>query len=388
MRRPRAAGLAALTATGILAVGCGTGPGPGSRPAAAAHVPVSPLDTSVTTAAGTWATVDMGGSAAQYENFWQLLVRPADSTRWSLVTPTGTADNGGLVLAAGTGQIATTAFRPSQLLTFTPLSQTTNGGQAWSAITPLDAALAGTPAAIAMQPGSDRLLVLTTKGTAEEASPGSSDWHFLASARTIAATAAGRRCGLRTLTAVAWTLSASPLLAGTCSRPGTTGVFAYRSGTWQAAGPALPRYLAGQAVTVLRLTTSQDQTAALLALGAGRSVSVIAAWSGHGDSSWTLSSPLRLGGAFLASAASGPHGMIAVTTAAGTSALTAAADRTWRTLPALPSGTATIAVSAAGVVDALAVHASTLTVWQLLSAGPAWSRSQVIHVPIPYGSSS
>jgi hypothetical protein len=91
-------------------------------------VPASALNTSVSTAASTWAALEMGGSAAQHNNFWQLFVRPAGGTRWSLVTPPGTADNGGLVLAAGPGQALVTAFRPSQMLTFTPLSQTADNG--------------------------------------------------------------------------------------------------------------------------------------------------------------------------------------------------------------------------------------------------------------------
>jgi hypothetical protein len=58
---------------------------------------------------------------------------------------------------AGDGQSLITAFRPSQLLTYTPLSQTDGPGQAWSAISPRDAALAASPAAMALQPDGDRL---------------------------------------------------------------------------------------------------------------------------------------------------------------------------------------------------------------------------------------
>ena len=77
-----------------------------ARPAPPARRPRPPppapsLDTSLVTAAGTWAVAVMGGSVAQDNNFWQLFIRPAGSTRWKLVTPPGTADNGGLVLAGG-----------------------------------------------------------------------------------------------------------------------------------------------------------------------------------------------------------------------------------------------------------------------------------------------
>ena len=37
--------------------------------------------------------------------------------------------------------------------------------------------------------------------------------------------------------------------------------------------------------------------------------------------------------------------------------------------------------------DVLAAHAGTLTVWQLPQGGTAWTRAQVISVPIEYGSS-
>ena len=57
----------------------------------------------------------------------------------------------------------------------------------------------------------------------------------------------------------------------------------------------------------------------------------------------------------------------------------------WRALPPLPAGTATLAPGPGGGYDALAVSGSVLTVWRLDAA--AWARAQVIDVPIEYGSS-
>ncbi len=74
----------------------------------------------------------MGGSAAQHNDFWQLFIRPAGSTCWQLVTPPGTADNGGLVLAGGDGQPLVTGFRPSQNLTFSPPSSFPATAASWS----------------------------------------------------------------------------------------------------------------------------------------------------------------------------------------------------------------------------------------------------------------
>ena len=77
------------------------------RPGPAAEAPPGGapfLATSLVTSAGTWAVAVMGGPVAQDDNFWQLFARPAGSSRWKLVTPPGTADNGGLVLASAAGR--------------------------------------------------------------------------------------------------------------------------------------------------------------------------------------------------------------------------------------------------------------------------------------------
>ena len=90
-----------------------------------------PLGTSLVTAQGTWAVAVMGGSAASHNNFWQLFVRPVGASRWSLVTPQGVADNGGLV-AAGASTSLTVGFRPSQNLTYSPLATSTDTGKNWT----------------------------------------------------------------------------------------------------------------------------------------------------------------------------------------------------------------------------------------------------------------
>jgi hypothetical protein len=375
---------ACLAALATVATGCGDAPPP--RPAIAAVAAAAmPLGTATTTAAGTWATVVMGGSAAQHNNFWQLFIRPTGSTQWKLVTPPGTADNGGLVLAAGAGQALITAFRPSQDLTYTPLTQTIDGGKAWSALSPLNAALASTPGSLTVQPSSGRLLALLSSGTAEQSAPSRTTWTTLVTARKLAATRAGRSCGLRTLTAVAYSPAGTPLLAGTCSRPGFVGIFAAAGQTWQSAGPLLPGALARQPVTVLLVSGTTDQVAALLAAGTGQRAALIAAWSAAHGSRWTISPPLRTGRHAVAAESLGPGQTAAVITADGQGSVLARGR--WRSLPALPPGTAALAPGADGTVDALAVHEATLTVWQL-AAGRAWARVQVISVPVQYGSSS
>ncbi len=384
--RAIAAGPAVLAAA-VLAAGCGSATQAAQQPGTSAPPPPASLATALATAGGTWAVADMGGSAASHNNFWQLFNRPAGTSSWKLVTPPGTADNGGLVLA-GTGPSMITGFRPSQYLTFTPLSATSDNGQAWSSDSPLDAALASDPDALAAAPANQNLLALLSDGTAELAAPGYTRWKTLAKQRSVAATPAGRRCGLQALTAVAYTPSAVPLLAGTCSRPGTAGIFAGTGGTWQATGPDMPSALSREPVTVLRLTTTADQIVALLAAGSGRAASLVAAWSADNGRHWALSPALALGSADITSASFGTVGTAAVITTSGNAELITGDTSQWHALPALPPGTATLAPGPGGQTDALAVHAATLTVWQLQAGGTTWTKTQTISVPIQYGSSS
>ncbi len=388
--RARPAAALALAAV-ALAAGCGSAAP--AAPAASGPAAWAPpggagfLATSMVTGAGTWAVVVMGGSVATLNNFWQLFVRPVGSGTWKLVTPGGTADNGGLVLAGATGSLIT-GFRPSQGLTYTPLTLTRDGGLAWSSAGPLDAALANVPDALAAASGSGTLLALLTDGTAELAAPGYTDWTTLATQRSLAATAAGRRCGLQDLTAAAFAPPGTPLLGGSCGRPGTTGIFADTGGTWHAAGPELPAALAGQSVRVLRLTSTASGTVALLTAGTGSGASLLAAWSPDGGSHWTLSPPLPLHGAHLTSASFGPGGSAAVITTTNRGQIITSAGSSWLPLPPLPPGTATLAPGPGGMADALAVHGGTLTVWQHVPGGTTWAKVQVVNVPIQYGSSS
>ncbi len=390
MTRPPRLAAAGLALAGlVLAVGCGTAAPGTPGPAAPAAAPGPPsLDTSLVTAAGTWAVAVMGGSAAQHNNFWQLFARPAGSTRWTLVTPPGTADNGGLVLAPAGGNSLITGFRPSQDLTYTPLTETSNSGRAWSSASPLDAALANLPDALAAAPGSGNLLALLTGGTARLAAPGYTSWTTLTSRRALASTPAGRHCGLQNLTAAAFTPSGTALLAGACGRPGTAGIFALRDGTWQPAGPRLPAGLARQHITVLRLTRTATGTAALLAAGTGPATSVLAAWLAGNASHWALSPPVRLNGARLTSTSFGPGGTAAMILNRNRGETITGPGAAWRSLPPLPPGTATLAPATGGRLDALAVHNTKLDIWHLAPGSAAWHTTQAITVPIQFGSSS
>jgi hypothetical protein len=386
MNRPRRlAALVVILPGVLLAAGCASPPAPLPPPAPAAP-PAPSLNTSLDTAAGTWAAVVMGGSAAQDNAFWELFIRRADGTGWKLVTPPGTADNGGLVLGGNAGPELVTGFRPSQDLTFSPLIQTSDSGQAWTSLNPLDAALASTPDALAVQPGGGQLLALLADGTTEQAPSSGTTWTVLATRPALAATPPGQHCGLTAITAVSYTPAGNPIMAGPCARPGTTGIFTDDGGTWQAAGPVVPAALAGRDITVRRLTRTAQGITALLTAGTGPGASLLAAWSADG-SHWTLSPALPLQADGLASASFGPGGTTAIITTANRG-LTITAGSSWQPLPPLPPGTATLAPGPGGTTQALAVDRGTLTIWQHTPGQAAWTKAQVLTVPIPYGSSS
>ncbi len=385
----------ALSCAGLLAA-CGSQRALVTSPAP--PTVTEPLSTSLVTAQGSWAVALMGGSAASHNNFWQLFVRPAGASRWSLATPEGVADNGGLV-AAGASTSLVVGFRPSQNLTYSPLATSTDPGKNW---TPglLDADLADTPGAIAVSP-SGRTLALLQDGTITAAptagAAAAGQWTPLVTRNALAASAPGRSCGLVGVNAVSFGPGKSPMAAGSCARPGVAGVFTDTGGTWQSAGLVLP---GKSAVQVLGLAATAGGNVALLAAGN----SVFAAW--WNGTRWTVSAPVKASSVTASSVTASTVGALGF--GAGGSAwlmlgdghaeTIGGADGSWQALPAVPSGTVTLApppaatltptstATAGGSYDALAVSGSKLTVWRL--AQGAWAKAQLITVPIVYGSSS
>ena len=246
-----------------LAAGCGSQVAPATTPAL--QVQTAPLSTSLVTPQGTWAVTVMGGSAAAENNFWQLFVRPAGASRWSLATPEGVADNGGLVATSGAGGSSLlVGFRPSQGLTFSPLATSSDTGRSW---TPglLDAGLADVPDAMAVAPSGQTLALLHDGGIETAATTGAAaagQWSRLATLATLAASAPGRSCGLVAVNAVSFSQNNVPMAAGSCVRRGVAGVFADTGGTWQAAGPVLPAGFGGDQVQVLGLAARCSQRGA------------------------------------------------------------------------------------------------------------------------------
>jgi hypothetical protein len=381
----RAVLVAGLAAVAAVAAGCGSQAALVTAPAL--RVRTAPLSTSLVTPQGTWAIAVMGGSAATENNFWQLFVRPAGASQWSLATPEGVADNGGLVAASGAGGSSlVVGFRPSQGLVFSPLATTSDTGKNW---TPglLDADLAGVPDAMAVAP-SGEVLALLHGGSIEAASTAGAtatgQWSRLTTQSALAASAPGRRCGLVALNAVSFGIHNSPLAGGSCLRRGVAGVFAFTGGGWQAAGPVLAAGFGGDQVQVLGLAAIRGGNAALLLAGN----ELLAAWSDGGR--WTVSGPMAAGG--VRASGFGADGSVWVLLGGGRAEIISGPGAAWQALPPVPAGTqvlvpggtATLAPGPDGY-DALAVAGARLTVWRL--AATAWARVQVINVPITYGSS-
>ena len=380
----RRTGLACLLALTVLGAGCGSAAGQASSPASPA--PPLSLATSLDTATGTWAVAVMGGSAASHNNFWQLFVRPAGTGRGGWSPRPGSPATAAWSSPAPPRGPVVAGFRPSQDLSYSPLATTGDNGTAW---TPglLDAGLADVPDALAAAPAGGRLLALLTNGKADISGPHGTGWTTLASQHSLAGTAAATRCRPGSLTAAAFSPSGAPLLAASCARPGTAGIFAYAGGTWHPAGPTLPASYAHQAITVLRLTTTAGGTTALLAAGSGPAARLLAASSTDSGAHWTLSQPCRWAARRLTSASFGPGGTAAITLTGNRADTLTAAAGPWRPLPPLPPGTATLAHGPAAGWDALAVHGTRLTIWQLAPGARAWATTQTITVPIQFGSS-
>ncbi len=374
----------AVSCAGLLAA-CGSQRAAVTSPA---PPPVTvPLSTSLATAQGTWAVAVMGGSAAAYNNFWQLFVRPAGTSRWSLVTPQGVADNGGLV-AAGASTSLTVGFRPSQNLTYSPLATSTDTGKNW---TPglLDADLADSPGAIAVSPSGRTLALLqdgtiTTAPTASAAAAG--QWTPLTTRNALAASAPGRSCGLTGVTAVSFGPNKDPMAAGSCARPGVAGVFTDTGGSWRSAGLVLPGKGAGiGTVQVLGLAATAGGNVVLVATGNN----LLAAW--RNGTRWTVSPPVTAGA--VRALGFGADGSVWLLLGGGHVETIGGTGGSWQALPPVPSGTmtlappgtTTLAPGTGGAYDALAVSGSKLTVWRL--ARGAWAKVQQITVPIVYGSS-
>ncbi|HXW45557.1 MAG TPA: hypothetical protein VEL03_12265 [Streptosporangiaceae bacterium] len=395
-----ATGLAcALLAAAVLLAACGSTRA-GTAAQATAGQRTLPLATSVVSTSGTsYAIVEMGGSAAQENNFWQLFARPARGSAWQLATPLGVADNGGLIAAPTGATSMLTGFRPSQDLLFSPLATTTDAGTSWSPANPLPGGLANVPGSLAAGPGG-QLIALTDAGQVlAQDGPGAA-WSTLTTLRLLAAMPAGRPCGLTGLTAVGFSPAGTPLVAGDCSRAGAIGIFestralqdaqnsAATAKSWRLTGPG---HGSDGATAILDLATvpvspgGGSVTTAVIRIASGRSAWLAAAWL-RTDGQWSVSAKLPIGSAAVLSAALWPGGALGVVLSGGQAAVLTGGASGWQHLPALPADTAALATEPGGLAEALTAVKGTFRAFELKSG--SWQLEQTVKVAIPYGSSS
>ena len=355
--------------------GGSAGPGAAAGPTAAAGSGASggSLATSLSTTKDSWAIVPVSSDPA----FWEVFVRPAASATWQLVTPPGVADNGGLVAAADSASGLTVAVRPSQDLDFTPVASTADAGASWSTDGPISDGVAASPDALAVS--GRQLAAVLGNGTIEASSNAGTTWGTLAKPGTIAASAAGQKCGTVHISSVSFGLVPSKVLAaGDCGETGTAGLFAYSAGDgWQRV--SLP--VSGQLVRLGPGTALVRAKAGLTAL-----------W-GNDSAGWTASAPLPVTSAVtasggLAGATATSSGGTWVLLPGGQAATIGGPGQQWLLLPPIPAHTSVLASGSGTSLDALAVSGSTLTVWQLDHQSTVWAKAQTISVPIQPGSSS
>ena len=375
-----------------VAGGCSAGGSAGDNAVTTTAAPLpTPLATSISGPAGTWATVAMGQLDQPLNTFWQLLYRPAGGSQWSnQVEATAVATNGGMVLAPLGGKSVVAGMLPSNRLTFTPMIATSDGGRSWQDGL-IDPAVASTPDSLASN-GAGRIIALVGDGRSSQvlaATDSLSTWETAATEAQLAATPAGRRCGLISLTAVAYP-GTTPMAAGSCAKPGITAVFALGPTGWQAAGPPTS---ADSTVQVLGVRTEGDTLTGLFASTTPTgSDHLVAGWSSDAGQQWTTSPLLQVAGnqqitsfgpadgAGLFVLSSDPSGSNQLDLITGPSS-------SWSQLPQPPGQTATVAITAGDPPQALSVKGRILTIWTLISKSGGWSKSQTIPVNIQFGSS-
>lgn len=339
----------------------------------------APLATSVSTALGSWATFPMGHLDDPTNTFWEEFSLPKGADTWVERTPPDVADNGGLV-AAPTSTGVVVGFRPSDLLSFSPLASTMDGGATY---TPglVPGGLSDVPDALSVAPNGRAVALI---GTAIVTSPSSlSGWQPSTTLAAISAAPAARACDVRDLTAV--TITDSNAFVGTaCSSTGVVGLFEQSGSTVRSVAPS---GIKGQ-VRVLRLVPDGQGLAVLLGVTTSSVTSYVAAWnSAPATAPWTVSAPLATSGQLTSSAVTSPAGFAVVTTNSGTAlsaSIIAGPGASWTQLASPPKGTATVAVSDSRT-DALVVDSATFIDYRLTSG--TWMKAQTVQVAVPYGSS-
>lgn len=352
------------------------------------------LDATFATPSGVVAVVAMGTLSDPLNTFWQLFFRPDATSRWTLETPPGVADNGGLVASPSpvAGGSLLVGIEPSEALRFSPLALSANDGTSWSAgLVP--GGLAAVPDALAVASDAGSLALVRSAGGEVLHSRGDpTAWSKLVSRAALASSSAGMSCGVGELTAVALDATRGSLVGTTCTAPGVVGIFGSTGGGWRLVGPRLSGREASAPTRVVRLVEANGVADGLVAVGNGSTTSLVAI-AGTDGGGWLRSAPLPMdpegrivstgvepGGGFVV-LASRPDGSFVLHMETGPGGA-------WQSLPSPPRGTAAVALEPGGVVAALGVASTVFTDWQLDAAAGTWSKIGTVTVPIQFGSSS
>jgi hypothetical protein len=379
----------------VLAAGLGVGARPaGGALASGASTVAAPLPSGTETAGGAWAVLPMGLLSDPSNTFWQVLHTPpgtGSSSHWSVVTPQGVADNGGLVAGASTNSVVVGTL-PSKFLTFSPLSVSVDNGTSWSPAF-LPGALAARPDALADVGGTNGGSFAIVGSTVLRAGQGAAAWSSLVTLRRLRQVSP--RCDATALDAVAAMPSGSPLIATGCGRGGTVAVFTTSGGSWRQVGTTLHPSFAGWSTSVLRLESNGPATTAVVTAAHGGHAVVVALWQNGGQWSESVPLPVTSNTPLLASSV-GAAGTVAVLV--GPARAPVAYDLSpggrWTRLPPLPPATRALGPLETGVgfggsvIDAFTVSGGTeLGVYALTPSGTSWAKVQSTEVPLAYGSS-
>jgi hypothetical protein len=377
-----------VAATLLALLGCGLA-------ASSAQAAVdAPLVSAVSTSTDSWVTLPMGDLSDPNNTFWELFHTIPGASRWSLATPPGVADNGGLVESASAGA-ALVGVLPSQLLRFSPLAKSANGGSTWTPAF-LPGALSPVPDALADDAASPvGAIALVQGGRALSGPVGLSSWSSLVTAAALSRVSPA--CSVDGLDGAALLPSGAPLIATGCRRDGRVGLFTQTAAAWRSVGLTLGGPLRGAATTVLRVQSTAATTTVLALASLGGRRALEALWQ-SGSAPWTVARPLALdSGASVRSTAVNATGDVAVLLAGagGTrEAVDVAPAGTWDQLPRLPAKTVGVALPAGALpsvgpdIDVFTVAGESLDVFSLTPSGEAWTKFQSSQIPLAYGSSS
>ena len=335
----------------------------------------------------------MGQLSEESNTFWQLLHANVGSPHWSVVTPPGAADNGGIV-ADASGDSVLVGVLPNGFLRFSPVSLSSDGGGMWGPVS-LPGALAAVPNALAYDAAASPSTVAVSGSTRVLSSGvGMSSWKTLVTVARLRRVAP--RCGVTKLDAVALQPSGAPLVAAACAHGGVVGLFADVADAWKPSGMVLGGALRGSSTSVIRLETEGSTVAALVSATRGSRRSLIAMWHTAGET-WKQSSPLSVGaGRSVLATAVGPDGTLAVllATSRGEAVDDITPGGSWTQLPRPPRGAVALAPAAtpttlgAPAFDVFSVSGTYLRVFALTPSGATWANVQTSRVALAYGSSS